>query len=42
MQMFDDWYADVSRLPRSVQLAVIKLGGRVARFLPKGKTREDT
>ena len=42
MQMFDDWYADVSRLPRSVQLAVIKLGGRVARFLPKGKSREDT
>lgn len=42
MQMFDDWYADVSRLPRSVQLAVIKLGGRVARFLPKGKAREDT
>ncbi len=42
MQMFDDWYADVSRLPRSVQLAVIKLGGRIARFLPKGKSRDDT
>ena len=38
MQMFDDWYKDVSRLPRAVQLSVIKLGGRVARFLPKGKT----
>lgn len=37
MQMFDGWYRDVSRLPRSVQMAVIKLGGRVARFLPKGK-----
>lgn len=37
MQMFDSWYTDVSRLPRSVQLAVIKLGGRVARFLPKAK-----
>lgn len=37
MQMFDSWYTDVSRLPRSVQMAVIKLGGRVARFLPKGK-----
>ena len=35
MQMFDDWYRDVSRLPRGVQLAVMKLGGRVARFLPK-------
>ena len=37
MQMFDSWYQDVSRLPRTVQMAVIKLGGRVARFLPKGK-----
>ena len=39
MQMFDDWYRDVSRLPRSVQLSVIKLGGRIARFLPKSKDR---
>lgn len=38
MQMFDDWYRDVSRLPRAVQLTVIKLGGRIARFLPKGKS----
>lgn len=37
MQMFDSWYQDVSRLPRTVQMTVIKLGGRVARFLPKGK-----
>lgn len=35
MQMFDDWYRDISRLPRSVQLAVVKLGARIARFLPK-------
>ncbi|WP_420862236.1 GbsR/MarR family transcriptional regulator [Algirhabdus cladophorae] len=35
MQMFDTWYADVSRLPARVQLGVIKLGGRIARFLPK-------
>ena len=35
MQMFDDWYRDVSKLSRSVQLAVVKLGGRIARFLPK-------
>jgi DNA-binding transcriptional regulator GbsR (MarR family) len=34
MQMFDDWYRDISRLPRSVQLAVMKLGGKIARFLP--------
>lgn len=36
MQMFDDWYRDISRLPRGVQLAAMKLGGRIARFLPKG------
>lgn len=35
MQMFDDWYRDISRLPRSVQMAVVKLGARIARFLPK-------
>jgi len=37
MQMFDGWYTDVSRLPRSVQMAALRLGGRIARFLPKGK-----
>lgn len=37
MQMFDGWYTDVSRLPRSVQMAAIRLGGKIARFLPKGK-----
>jgi DNA-binding transcriptional regulator GbsR (MarR family) len=36
MQMFDDWYRDISRLPRGVQLAMLKLGAKVARFLPKG------
>ncbi|MEL6683553.1 MAG: MarR family transcriptional regulator [Pseudomonadota bacterium] len=35
MQMFDSWYNDVARLPRSVQMAALKLGGRIARFLPK-------
>jgi DNA-binding transcriptional regulator GbsR (MarR family) len=39
MQMFDDWYTDVSRLPRAVQLSAVKLGARVARFLPKGKDK---
>lgn len=38
MQLFDDWYRDVSRLPRSVQLSAVKLGARIAKFLPKGKT----
>ncbi len=37
MQMFDDWYRDVSKLPRTVQLSVMKLGARIARFLPKGR-----
>jgi DNA-binding transcriptional regulator GbsR (MarR family) len=36
MQMFDDWYRDISRLPRGVQMAVLKLGSKIARFLPKG------
>jgi DNA-binding transcriptional regulator GbsR (MarR family) len=36
MQMFDDWYREVSTLPRGVQLLAMKLGARIARFLPKG------
>ncbi len=40
MQMFDDWYSDISRLPRSVHLAVLKLGSKVARFLPKGRSAD--
>ena len=36
MQMFDDWYRDVSGLPRGVQLLAMKLGAKIARFLPKG------
>ena len=39
MQMFDDWYGEVSKLPRGVQLTVLKLGASVARFLPKGKSK---
>ncbi|MBY5986530.1 MarR family protein [Roseovarius sp. THAF27] len=38
MQLFDDWYRDVARLPRAVQLSAVKLGARVAKFLPKGKS----
>ncbi len=37
MQMFDDWYADMARLPRGVQMNLVKLGSRIARFLPKAK-----
>ena len=36
MQTFDDWYRDISRLPRGVQMTLLKLGARIARFLPKG------
>ena len=41
MQMFDDWYSDVARLPRAVQLTAVKLGAKIARFLPKGKAPPD-
>ena len=37
MEMFDGWYAEVARLPRGIQLSVLKLGARIARFLPSGK-----
>ncbi len=40
MQMFDDWYVDFSRLPRSVHMAVLKLGSKLVRFLPGGKSSE--
>ena len=36
MQNFDQWYRDVAALPRGVQLLAMKLGAKVARFLPKG------
>ena len=37
MQMFDDWYMEIARLPRSVHLALVKLGSKVVRFIPKSK-----
>ena len=40
MQMFDDWYGEVNRLPRSVQLGLVKMGARIARFLPKSKSSD--
>lgn len=36
MQMFDDWYSEIARLPRGTQQTLLKLGARIARFLPKG------
>ncbi len=38
MQMFDDWYAEMACLPRTTQLTLLKLGAKIARFLPKGKS----
>ena len=38
MKMFDDWYLEVHRLPRSVQLAALRMGARIARFLPRTKS----
>lgn len=35
MTMFDRWYGEVSRLSRPVQIGLLKLGGRIARLLPK-------
>lgn len=37
MEMFDSWYSEMARLPRSVQLGMVRMGGRIAKFLPKGK-----
>jgi DNA-binding transcriptional regulator GbsR (MarR family) len=37
MQMFDTWYQDVAGMNRSVHMALLKLGGRIARFLPRHK-----
>ena len=38
MQMFDDWYGEISRIPRGTQLTLLKLGAKIARFLPGGKS----
>lgn len=35
MEQFDTWYSDIARLPRSVQLTLMKLGAKITRFLPK-------
>ena len=34
-RLMDGWYAEVSRLPRNLKLAALRLGAQVARFLPK-------
>ncbi len=34
MEMFDTWYRDVSRLPKKVQLKLIRMGAKLARLIP--------
>lgn len=34
-----NWYADVRRLPKATLVALMKLGGRVARLLPGAKAK---
>ncbi|MEL6478600.1 MAG: MarR family transcriptional regulator [Pseudomonadota bacterium] len=35
MQMFDTWYAEMARLPHGTQMTLLRMGARIARFLPK-------
>ncbi|MEO1471712.1 MAG: MarR family transcriptional regulator, partial [Pseudomonadota bacterium] len=35
MELFDTWYRDVARLPRSTQMAMLRAGAALARVLPK-------
>lgn len=37
MQLFDDWYQDVMRLPQSVHRMALKMGAKITRFLPKSE-----
>lgn len=36
MEAFDRWYLEIAALPTSTQLTLLKLGARIARFLPRG------
>lgn len=36
MRLFDRWYSDVARLPRTVHLGALKLGAKITRFIPGG------
>jgi DNA-binding transcriptional regulator GbsR (MarR family) len=35
MEMFDRWYAEMAKLPRGTQMALLRMGARLARLLPK-------
>ncbi len=36
MEAFDRWYLEIAALPTTTQLTLLRLGARIARFLPKG------
>ncbi len=36
MELLDKWYRDIAALPRPTQMAFLRLGAGIARFLPKG------
>ncbi|MEM8979456.1 MAG: MarR family transcriptional regulator [Pseudomonadota bacterium] len=35
MELFDTWYQDVRDMPRGLQITAIKLGAKIARWLPR-------
>ncbi len=37
-----DWYDQVRKLPKSTLITLMKLGAKVARFIPTGKTKADS
>jgi len=36
MELFDGWYGEMAKLPRGTQMALLLMGARLARLLPKG------
>jgi DNA-binding transcriptional regulator GbsR (MarR family) len=40
ISMLTDWFDQIIALPRSTQRAVLKLGGKIARFLPRETASE--
>lgn len=37
LALLDGWYREMARLPRSTQMTLLRLGARIARFLPKAE-----
>ncbi|MEM9063177.1 MAG: MarR family transcriptional regulator [Pseudomonadota bacterium] len=38
MSMFDTWYQQMTRLPHPTQVKMLKLGARIAKYLPVGSS----